>query len=662
LDVISPSGEPKEPKKAADIFRKQCGVMVRDHVPITVRDWRKRKGAKDNDYVAERYKKVLWDDLMAHFTLPELDNRDDTAKLREKVKEWTLKKMAELFRVWKKRLWRQYLKKKTAPVFEGYLSKQANHWNAFKEYKESEDAQEMSKKNKRNAAKKKYHHTLGAGGYETAMPKWDKKEQELLDKGIQPEWMREEWELRARNWFLAHGGSYDETTGDLVCSDGVHIPRDNWLKVVKEIKDGKRKFHPDREKDMLTLVLGNEEKGGRCRGLGATPWWLGFAKDVETYRSRARSKRRREEEGGDKFSKLLARIDNQQQQIDELRGVVRLQDPAVDITAGPSQRRSSVGESEVPANDARGYPVDGIEEQSPCELHQKMKNISMKVAVGYVLPCPAGTRWHGREIPHGYAKVGVDDILTGFHGMELDIPGPEEERTLGEVKGGIILWDKNNIKLPAGSTPRPTPRPSRPRSPAPPLPSPPPLTAKDNKRKGDPSTSTNQHISPKRQPLTRVPHKNPEPAPVLEKSKSSKSESGEKSSKSASGKIRDVPQLPQQNMEEAAKWADSMGLRSVAELLCSQDAKIPKADGVAPKYVPGNPLVDKERFEQLPTEMRNLHEWYSKWVKHDFHMTVVQVPYEYYFRADRVHVEFTELFQLYNFDALGKSLMSCYCL
>ena len=125
--------------------------MVRDHVPITVRDWRKRKGAKDNDYVAERYKKVLWDDLMAHFTLPELDNRDDTAKLREKVKEWTLKKMAELFRVWKNRLWRQYLKKKTAPVFEGYLSKQANHWNAFKEYKESEDAEKMSKKNKINA-------------------------------------------------------------------------------------------------------------------------------------------------------------------------------------------------------------------------------------------------------------------------------------------------------------------------------------------------------------------------------------------------------------------------------------------------------------------------------------------------------------------------------
>ena len=71
--------------------------------------------------------------------------------------------------------------------------------------------------------------------------------------------MREDWELRARNWFLAHGGSYDEQTGDLVCSDGLKIPRENWKKIVKEIKEGNRKFRPDREKDLLTLVLGNDE-------------------------------------------------------------------------------------------------------------------------------------------------------------------------------------------------------------------------------------------------------------------------------------------------------------------------------------------------------------------------------------------------------------------
>jgi hypothetical protein len=90
---------------------------------------------------------------------------------------------------------------------------------------------------------------------------------------------------------------------------------------VKEIKEGKRQFTPDREKDLLTLVLGNDEHGGRTRGFG--PY------------------------------QLLARLNDQQQQINELRGVVRQQDPALDITAGPSKRKSSVAESEAPTDDAR---------------------------------------------------------------------------------------------------------------------------------------------------------------------------------------------------------------------------------------------------------------------------------------------------------------------
>jgi hypothetical protein len=62
------------------------------------------------------------------------------------------------------------------------------------------------------------------------------------------------------------------------------------------------------------------------------------AKDQETYRSRAREKKRQQDEENDKFNQLLDRVNEQQQQIDKLRGVVRLQDPALDITADPSQR------------------------------------------------------------------------------------------------------------------------------------------------------------------------------------------------------------------------------------------------------------------------------------------------------------------------------------
>jgi hypothetical protein len=47
----------------------------------------------------------------------------------------------------------------------------------------------------------------------------------------------------------------------------------------------------------------------------------------------------------------------------------------------------------------------------------------------------------------------VDAIVPGYESLELDIPGPEEETTLGEVLGGIILWDKKHIVFP-GSAPR----------------------------------------------------------------------------------------------------------------------------------------------------------------------------------------------------------------
>jgi hypothetical protein len=113
------------------------------------------------------------------------------------------------------------------------------------------------------------------------------------------------------------------------------------------------------------------------------------------------------------------------------------------------------------------YPVDDISGKTSCEMHQSMKNISMKVAVGYVLPSGPGQTWHGREIRAGYARVGVDAIVLGYESLELDVAGPEEETTHGEVWGGFILWDKKHIVFP-GSVPRRPPPPPSPRN-SPPL-------------------------------------------------------------------------------------------------------------------------------------------------------------------------------------------------
>jgi hypothetical protein len=107
---------------------------------------------------------------------------------------------------------------------------------------------------------------------------------------------------------------------------------------------------------------------------------------------------------------------------------------------------TGLGPDEAPMD---GYPVDGIKDKTPCELHQSMRNISMKVAVDYALYCEPKVTWHSHQIPVGYARVGVDEIVPVYDSLELDMTGPEDEVTLREFKGGVILWNKKYISFQA---------------------------------------------------------------------------------------------------------------------------------------------------------------------------------------------------------------------
>jgi hypothetical protein len=113
------------------------------------------------------------------------------------------------------------------------------------------------------------------------------------------------------------------------------------------------------------------------------------------------------------------------------------------------------------------YPMDEIKAKSHCELCQSMKNISMKVAVGYALPIEHGVTWYSHQISDGYARVGVDEVLCGYESLDLDIAGPEDEATLREMLNGVVLWKKKDIKFPGLIL---LPPPSRRRSPSPPSP------------------------------------------------------------------------------------------------------------------------------------------------------------------------------------------------
>ena len=89
IDEVAEDGKPIAPAKNAKLFVSQCGVIVRDSIPITIREWNNQK-ADGVSYVEDRSKDMLWNTLMTNFTLPkelDLDNR----VIERKVRAWTLK-------------------------------------------------------------------------------------------------------------------------------------------------------------------------------------------------------------------------------------------------------------------------------------------------------------------------------------------------------------------------------------------------------------------------------------------------------------------------------------------------------------------------------------------------------------------------------------------
>ena len=88
ISHVSELGEPLQPREHARKFVNQCVVLVRDNIPITIREWKKTSDDQVS-YVSEREKDQLWNDLTAHFELP--------GKTEELFKSCAMKKMATQF-------------------------------------------------------------------------------------------------------------------------------------------------------------------------------------------------------------------------------------------------------------------------------------------------------------------------------------------------------------------------------------------------------------------------------------------------------------------------------------------------------------------------------------------------------------------------------------
>ena len=107
IEATKPNGEPLEPKKIADKFVRQCGVLVKDQLPISLQEWREpAKPRPDVNFVDKNQKDLLWDTLMEHFTLSDHFTDADV----QKVKDAALRKMEIAFNNHKKIIWANYVK------------------------------------------------------------------------------------------------------------------------------------------------------------------------------------------------------------------------------------------------------------------------------------------------------------------------------------------------------------------------------------------------------------------------------------------------------------------------------------------------------------------------------------------------------------------------
>ena len=113
--------------------------------------------------------------------------------------------------------------------------------------------------------------------------------------------------------------------------------------------------------------------------------------------------------------------------------------------------------------------------------------------------------------------------------------------------------------------------------------------------------------------------------------------------------------------EEHIAQAESIGI-TVGQLDIEPMSPT-REEEIKRKYARGQPLVKPEDVKKLPTRMYELHQWYMDITKiSNWESLMMNVKKDHYYHEKAVIVKYLELFQLYNKDALNKSIVSCYCL
>ncbi|RLM69144.1 hypothetical protein C2845_PM17G13160 [Panicum miliaceum] len=142
ITSVDSDGKPTPPKGVDRTMLNQCGYYVRENIPISYKLWNKVKTTdNDADVIPDTEGKVM-----------------ETAEKEEVFKKWVMRKMAISFQTFKKNLNKDYVKKGLTPDFEKDIKNQ-------------------------HACGMNSCSTSCQGGYSSAIPKWQKMEEDLMVEG-----------------------------------------------------------------------------------------------------------------------------------------------------------------------------------------------------------------------------------------------------------------------------------------------------------------------------------------------------------------------------------------------------------------------------------------------------------------------------------------------
>jgi len=134
----------------------------------------------------------------------------------------------------------------------------------------------------------KYHHHLGTGGYQRKLAQWEQEDEAQSSQGLPA--LPNQLGRRGAWWVRARVPTKKANSGLSFPDPMFEEAAKNIFKVEAKQKAGE--FKPQREKDVLTIALGNPEHHGRVRGISSKEGWKeGFGPEWEgMYRKRDRYK------------------------------------------------------------------------------------------------------------------------------------------------------------------------------------------------------------------------------------------------------------------------------------------------------------------------------------------------------------------------------------